>query len=98
MNSWASTSRHKEALVLSPPTGIKYWGMVSLAGCIQSPRMAANGLATGFHVAQGYQGFMLCKTPTSYSLKALAGHEGIIEECLEDVTWDVVIVPPGGTL
>ncbi|KAF9505518.1 hypothetical protein BS47DRAFT_534626 [Hydnum rufescens UP504] len=96
--SWNSTVTHPEALMPSVPPKTKWWGMVTLSGCIHSPHIDASGLCTAIHVAVGYKFFIVATDSASFSLVGLRKKDQSIEECVRRAKWRVVVIPPGGTL
>jgi hypothetical protein len=80
------------------PPKTKYWGMLTLSGCIHSPHVDAEGLCTSINILSGYKFFVVCTDPTSFSLSQEDPTTWTIEGCLRSAQWEVVVIPPGATL
>ncbi|KAF9512986.1 hypothetical protein BS47DRAFT_1362771 [Hydnum rufescens UP504] len=97
VESWHSTMTSAEAVAANVPPKTKWWGMLTLSGCMHSPHIDSEGLCTTMTMHVGYKVFVICKDPYSFSL-TMDGEEWTIEGCLKSAQWQVVIIPPGGTL
>ncbi|KAF9513979.1 hypothetical protein BS47DRAFT_1362062 [Hydnum rufescens UP504] len=95
--SWHSTMTAAEAVAANVPPKTKWWGMLTLSGCMHSPHIDSEGLCTTMTMHVGYKVFVICKDPYSFSL-AMDDEEWTIEGCLKSAQWQVVVIPPGGTL
>ncbi|KAF9520453.1 hypothetical protein BS47DRAFT_1387099 [Hydnum rufescens UP504] len=96
--SWNSTTTETEAIIPSIPPKTKWWGMLTLSGCIHPPHIDANGLCTSMTVNVGYKVFVVSTDPSSFSLVRKHPKPWSIEECLLGIGWQIIVIPPGGTL
>jgi hypothetical protein len=95
--SWNATSNHPYAVMEAPPLKTRWWGVLTLSGCIHSPHIDGNGLCTTMSVIAGYKIFVICTNSKNISFSTNQD-DWCIEACLKDAEWEVVVIPPGGTL